>query len=379
MKSITCCTLFSVAKALLSRKLLIALSLAGISLGRAQTSERIRWENCLEQSKEWYASDEATRIADNVLVFQRKSGGWPKNIDMAQQLTPARKETLHRQTDGLESTIDNGATYTQLRYLAKVYTATGLMRFRDSFIKGFDYLLAAQYPNGGWPQFYPLIKGYYSHITFNDGAMIGAMSLLRDVEEKDPDFLFVDGQRRERARRAVAKGIECILKCQIVVNGVRTAWCAQHDENDFSPARAREYELPSLSGEESVGIVEFLMSIEHPSAEIVASIQSAILWFDAVKIRGIRQIRVKDSNGPGGRDKIVVADAAAPPIWARFYEIGNNKYFFCGRDGIKRYKLSELTYERRNEYEWLGYWPQELLHSKYPAWLKRHSLKTVLK
>jgi PelA/Pel-15E family pectate lyase len=344
-----------------------------------QTQKRIRWNACLWQTRQWYASREAIRIAENLLLYQFPSGGWPKNIDMAEELDVKQKEHLKAINSLDSSTIDNDATYTQLRYLARVYASTAQERFKTSFMKGFDYLLKAQYGNGGWPQFYPLRQGYYSHITFNDNAMIGTMKLLDDVSHKQTDFVFVDERRREQAQHAVEKGIECILRCQIRVDGQLTAWCAQHDEHDLTPAQARSYELPSLSGEECVGIIEFLMDRENPSAEITAAIQSAVAWFDRVRIKGIRVVEVKDKLGPEGRDRVVVRDASAPSMWARFYQIGTNKPFFCSRDGIRRDSLSQISYERRNHYSWLGYWPQRLLEKEYPEWAKKHSLKNVLK
>jgi len=349
------------------------------SASKGQTEKRIHWNACLRQSQKWYSGTEAIRIADNLLLYQYPSGGWPKNIDMAEELDAAQKEHLKAINTLDSSTIDNDATYTQLRYLARVYASTAQERFKNSFMRGFDYLLISQYANGGWPQFYPLRKGYYSHITFNDDAMIGTMKLLDEVSQRRADVAFVEDHRRERARQAVTKGIECILKCQIRVDGKLTAWCAQHDEYDFTPAQARSYELPSLSGAECVGIVEFLMTRENPSDEIKVSVQSAIAWFDKVRINGIRVINVKDTLGPGGKNRIVICDGSAPSMWARFYEIGTNKPFFCSRDGIKRDSLSQISYERRNHYSWLGYWPQRLLERDYPEWIKKHSLKSVLK
>jgi PelA/Pel-15E family pectate lyase len=345
---------------------------------RAQTSKHIPWEACLRQPAAWYSSAEAVRIADNVLLYQHPSGGWPKNIDMADELSPAQRDYLKAINSLDSSTIDNGATYTQLRYLAKVYTAVKLLRFKDSFMSGFDYLLKAQYPNGGWPQFYPLRQGYYSHITFNDDAMVGTMRLLDDVSRKRSGYTFVDEQRCARAHNAVEKGIECILRCQIHVDGRLTAWCAQHDEVDFTPAPARAYELPSLSGEESVGIIEFLMTRDNPSNEIKDAVQAAVAWFNTVRIRGIREVVVDDTSGPEGKNRIVVEDASAPSMWARFYEIGTNKPFFSSRDGIKRDSLSQISYERRNHYSWLGYWPQRMLEKDYPAWAKKNAVKSVL-
>ena len=347
--------------------------------GQAQTEKRIRWNACLWQPIKWYSSNEAMRIADNLLLYQYPSGGWPKNIDMAVELNTTQKEYLKSINSLDSSTIDNNATYTQLRYLAKVYSSTGLDRFKSSFVRGIDYLLKAQYANGGWPQFYPLRQGYYSHITFNDDAMIGTMKLLDDVSHTRGDFAFVDKQRCALAERAVQKGTQCILRCQIRVAGQLTAWCAQHDERDFSPAQARTYELPSLSGEECVGIVEFLMTRENPSDEIKNSIQSAIAWFNKVRIDGIRVIVVNDKLGPEGRNRIVVRDTSSPSMWARFYEIGSNKPFFCSRDGVKRDSLSQISYERRNHYSWLGYWPQRLLEKEYPAWAKKNSVENILR
>ena len=69
-----------------------------------------------------------------------------------------------------------------------------------------DYLLKAQYPNGGWPQFYPNLNGYYKHITFNDDAMIGVMKLLRDVAAGKPVYAFVDEARRRSRRVQWKKG-----------------------------------------------------------------------------------------------------------------------------------------------------------------------------
>ena len=34
----------------------------------------------------FFLTDEARRIAENVLAFQRCTGGWPKNIDMARRM-----------------------------------------------------------------------------------------------------------------------------------------------------------------------------------------------------------------------------------------------------------------------------------------------------
>ncbi|MGC9364058.1 MAG: pectate lyase [Fidelibacterota bacterium] len=337
-----------------------------------QTTQSELWADLLAHEADWYASPEAIRIAENVLLYQRSSGGWPKNIDYTELLSAVQKKELRDYTDEPLATIDNGATYTQMRYLAKVYAPTKDKRYCLAFLKGLDYLLKAQYENGGWPQYYPLRKGYYSHITYNDDAMVGVMRLLRDIAAGRSEYRFVDEKRRSMAQKAVAKGIECILKTQVVVNGELTAWCAQHDVATLKPARGRAYELPSLSGKETVGIIRFLMGIENPSQQVIEAVESAVDWLQMVKIEGIRRKIVPNHRSPTGYDKVVVPDPGAPPIWARFYQIGTNRPFFSDRDGKMYFHLADISLERRVKYGWLGYWPQELLENDYPRWNARY-------
>jgi len=364
---------------------LLCLFAAAIAVGAQDAQDEkkplkpISWSQCLAQKPGFYAGDEAVRIADNVLLYQRNTGGWRQNIDIARVLSEKDKTQLRKDKNKEDSTLDNGATHTQMRYLARVYDATKLERFSRAFLKAVDYLLEAQYPNGGWPQRYPNPSGYSRYITFNDGVMIGAMTVLRDIAEKKPPYTLVDEQRRKKAEKAVQKGIECILKCQIIVNGKRTAWCQQHDEKTLEPRPARIYEKISICGGESVGVVKFLMNIDNPNPDIIEAVQGAVAWFDRVRLIGIRQISKLDDS-ERGYDKVIIKDATAPPIWARFYQIGTNRPIFCGRDGRIKYRLAEIEHERRTGYSWYGYWPADLLAGDYPAWQKKWApKKNVLK
>jgi PelA/Pel-15E family pectate lyase len=322
----------------------------------------------LRKPHAWFAGDEAKRIAANILSFQADLGGWPKNVDAAAApFTGDRRQ--------LKPTFDNDATTDELRFLARIYNATKDEVYRRAFEKGLDYILKAQYPTGGWPQFYPPGTQYHRHITFNDNAMTRLMEFLREVYVAKT-YEFVDATRRQAARQAFDSGLACILKCQVVVGGKRTAWCAQHDEKDYRPRPGRSYELVSLSGSESVGIVQLLMSLDDPSPEVVAAVEGAVAWFEAAKMKRIRVVRKRDANAPRGFDRIVVDDPTAPPIWARFYEIGTNKPIFADRDGVAKPRLSDIGYERRNGYNWLSYWPALLLEQEYPAWKSRQAARS---
>ena len=233
----------------------------------------------------FFTTPEAIRIADNVLLYQHTTGGWPKNVYMPAELTADEyKKVLAAKNNVNESTIDNSATSTEIRYLSRIYLATRIEKYKDAALEGIRYLLKAQYPNGGWPQFWPRPKGYYTHITYNDNAMVNVMNLLRDVYSRKAPYTYVPDSLCQRARTAFDKGVECILKTQVKQNGKLTVWCAQHDEHTLAPAKARAYELPSLSGAESDNIVLLLMSIPDPSAEIIASVEAAIAFSRQVRL-----------------------------------------------------------------------------------------------
>jgi PelA/Pel-15E family pectate lyase len=351
-------------------------STSAAQTGTATIPERagaasLTWRQALGQPEPWYGSPDAVRIADNVLLYQRDTGGWNKNLDMAQPLSEGEKARLREEKKIPESTIDNGATTQQMYFLARVYTAAKHERFRAAFLKGLDYLLAAQYPNGGWPQYYPLRKGYYTHITYNDGAMMLTMNLLRDITLKEPAYAFVDAARRSRAEAAIAKGLDCILKTQVVVGGKRTVWCAQHDEKTLAPTSARTFEPAALASTESIGIARYLMKLDRPTPRVKAAVQAAVAWFEEAKLTGIRYEEITGPAAEGGRDRVVVKDPAAPPTWARFYEIGTNRPIFSGRDGVVKYSLAEIEHERRAGYRWYSTAASVLLERDYPAWQKK--------
>lgn len=351
-------------------RLLPVLCTAVVPAFASQAAE-VTWKQCLGQKPAWYATPEAMSIADNLLLYQRASGGWPKNLDMAEPLDATDRTRLEGERTRTDSTIDNGATTTQMRFLARVAGATQEVRFQDAFLKGFDFLLAAQFPNGGWPQSFPKPRGYPAHVTFNDNAMVNVLDLLRDIAGRRPGYDLVGDSARRRAEQAVAKGVDCILRCQVIVRDRRTVWCAQHDEQTLAPAPARSYEKASLSGGESVGIVRSLMSVDQPGPQVREAIEAAVVWFREAKLTGIRQVEKPDPSLPGGRDKVVVSDAHAPPLWARFYEIGTNRPIFSGRDGVIKFSLAEIEHERRTGYAWYTDAPAKLLEEDYPKWRER--------
>ncbi len=319
------------------------------------------WRNILKQDEAWYGSDEAREVARTIMAYQDATGGWAKNTDMTVPPPPdyfATRRAEHRPT------IDNGATTTQLRFLARVAQGAVDEEVVAAVRRGLRYLLEARYPSGGWPQFYPLRPGYYTHITYNDNAMISVLEVLRDARAGQAEWAgLVDAEMADDIEEALYKGVACILATQVVVDGELTVWCAQHDAETLAPAPARKFEPISLSGAESVGVVRFLMQLPNPSARTVRAIEAAIKWFEATAIPGRR---VERADG----DQRLVADAKKD-AWARFYEIGTNRPIFAGRDAVIHYDLSEVESERRAGYAYYGDWAMDLIQKEYPAWRRR--------
>jgi PelA/Pel-15E family pectate lyase len=156
-------------------------------------------------------------------------------------LTKEQKASLKKAKSALHTTFDNTTTYSHIEYLAKAYEIAKVKKYKDACVRGIDYTLSAQYANGGWPQFFPLEPKYSRYITFNDGVFAGIMKMLKDIIDDKPYYSFVDSARRQKAKFAFEKGLDCILKCQIYDNGRLTSWCQQHNEINLRPAQGRAY------------------------------------------------------------------------------------------------------------------------------------------
>ncbi|MTH16014.1 pectate lyase [Flavobacterium sp. LC2016-01] len=354
----------------------IALLLFALSFGLNAQSNYKSWPDVIRKHDDsWFGTEEAKKIAENVLLYQRNIGGWPKNIAMQDELTAQQKKDLTAlKKTAVETTTDNGATCQEMLFMSRMYAQVKDDRYKESFLKGLNYLLEAQYNNGGWPQFYPLKKGYYTHITYNDDSMVNILNVMKQISE-ETDFYSIKPSKEivQKAKKAFDKGIDCILKTQYKQKGVLTAWCAQHDEFTLAPANARAFELASLSGYESTKIVLLLMSIEKPSREIITAVKSAEEWFEKTKITNLEEKRILDENGKIV-DKKMIPVTNGGPIWARFMDLETNEPFFCDRDGIKKKSLDQIGSERRNGYSWYSDAPKEVL-KKYAAWAVKNGTK----
>ena len=360
----------------------------------------------LDRDAAFYRSAEARRTGEILLSFQTPAGGWSKNLRFNEPRqrgqayatgnaapTPPKPDDFDAPHDvhwHYIGTLDNDATNTELHFLAKLAAAWPGHEgdaFRAAFLRGVEYLLKAQYPNGGWPQVYPLEGGYHDAITFNDDAETESAELLSNVARgadvkneagAAETFAFVPVELRTRAQRAVDKALECILRAQVRVPAaaarvpghasgeVLTVWAQQYDPLTLEPCSARNYEMRSLAAGESASAVEYLMSLPHPNAPIVAAVDAAVLWFRAHQINGYAWTGGR--NTPGGRR--LVAEAGAGPLWPRYTALTTGLPIFGDRDKTIHDDVMELSLERRNGYAWYGEAPKHVL-DEYAAWKRR--------
>lgn len=322
-------------KSRLIAAVILAASAASALASAAQTVDP-KWtrfaRNC---SDEWFHTPEALDIAENVLLYQKEAGGWPKNVRMHYPMTAEERRKVASEKNSTEaskkSCFDNDATVTELRWLARMYNAVPDERYREAFNRGVDLIFRSQYPHseapdtrpGGWTQYYPLRTGYSDFITFNDYLMTNILRFLREIIKGEGVYAaLVDEPMKEKARKAYDAGVRCILDCQIKENGVKTFWCAQHDPYTLDPAYGRPHELPSYSGQEGVDIVEFLMEIENPDAEVIDAVESAVRWIDSMAIEGYDLVDVRDAEG-----QLIDRRLEATPgkrVWGRFIQLGGD-------------------------------------------------------
>ena len=303
------------------------------------------------------ATDSARRLADAMLSYQTPSGGWSKHVDFAAgPRAPGQSFFSENESWQYIATVDNDATTSEIRFLMRAVEAGGKTEYRAAVARGVEYLLMAQFPNGCWPQVWPLQGGYHDAATFNDDAIVEVLQILDDVGRGAASY--VPDSLKKQSAHAVERGVQCILSAQMRVNGTLTVWGQQHDPLTLDAVNARSYELRSLTSKESAGVVMFLMDHSTMDHRIAAAVQGAVTWFEKTAIHGMR-------SEPGQPLK---PDAAGGDLWARMYEIGTNRPIFSNRDGIKQYEFSALT-DRREGYGWYSDEPARVL-KRYKSWVK---------
>lgn len=273
---------------------------------------------------------EMARDAGRCLVQgQLRSGGWDYRIefDPKRRARYAYRVDAQREKARNVSTLDDNATQAAMRLLMRL---DEVLEFQDTQIHeasqfALSSLVAAQYPNGAWPQrfesspepslhsvkkaSYPASwprehprQNYSGYYTFNDNTIADTIDVM---------FLAARIYDDENYVQAAEKAGDFILLAQMP--DPQPGWAQQYNP-DMHPAWARRFEPASITGGEAGGIIRTLMMLyrETGKKKYVETIPRAIDYYRRSKLP------------EGGL--------------ARFYELKTNRPLYFTRD-------YQLTYD----------------------------------
>lgn len=259
--------------------------------------------------------DVTTSVADLIVALQNEDGGFqvlPDNYEMSQ------KETgLGSMKD--VSSVYNGATTSELKYLAKYITANKPedSKYQDAFVKGIKYLLTTQRDNGGWSMNPGSESGFNANIEVGNKAMTEVLTLLSDIAIlNNQDYVFArKAMNVDEIKSAVEKGNDFIVKSQISNNNKKSGWATQYDKSG-NVTMGHTYERESVSSYTTKDVIDYLMTIHNPSQDIKDAVESAYSWLKDVKIADKEQKVVKDTSMNNGFDVYLVDGSGT---WASNY------------------------------------------------------------
>jgi PelA/Pel-15E family pectate lyase len=259
--------------------------------------------------------DVTISVADLIVALQNEDGGFqvlPDNYEMSQ------KETgLGSMKD--VSSVYNGATTSELKYLAKYITANKPedSKYQDAFVKGIKYLLTTQHDNGGWSMNPGSESGFNANIEVGNKAMTEVLTLLSDIAIlNNQDYVFArKAMNVDEIKSAVEKGNDFIVKSQISNNNKKSGWATQYDKSG-NVTMGHTYERESVSSYTTKDVIDYLMTIHNPSQDIKDAVESAYSWLKDVKIADKEQKVVKDTSMNNGFDVYLVDGSGT---WASNY------------------------------------------------------------
>lgn len=267
-----------------------------------------------------------TSIADNIVALQNEDGGFcllPDNIDLTQDNLASKLGSLKD-----DSSLENGSTVAQLRYLAKYITENKPDddRYKNAFFKGLDFLLNNQRSNGGWCMEPASAKGFNGNTEIGNKVTTEVLTLLQDIAVlNNQNFVFVrKSVDISPIKSALEKGNNFIVSSQLSENGTKSGWATQV-KDDNTVTMGRTYERESVSSFTTKDVVDYLMSVHNPSAQMIDAVTSAVAWLKEVKIEDKELQIVNDTSMNNGFDVYLVDGAGT---WASnyVYDEASNSY-----------------------------------------------------
>jgi len=263
----------------------------------------------------------AEKAADALIAGEISTGGWNYFIDFGgPEATRQFYDTVGTNAWRLEefqhywgnATFDDNGTAETMKFILRLYAEKLDPRYGAEVRRNVDFILASQYPSGGWPQRYPLkhefvhhgLADYTSYITFND-----------DVTAENVAYLIMANEvlQDQRLLPAIHRGMDVYLLTQ--QGQPQPGWALQYTPDDLKPAAARSYEPRALATHATASAVKQLMHFYRLTGDsrYLARIPEALDWLESVRL-----------------PPDLVKNGRAYPT---FVEIGTNKPLWLHRTG----------------------------------------------
>jgi len=236
--------------------------------------------------------DYARKVGNALIYGQHPLGGWHYFIDfdkpgMAEWYKNTASQFLH----GMEEyryyygncTFDDNVTQGATRFILHLYLETLDPAYVASLRKALDFILMAQYPNGGWPQRYPLrydftheeFDDYTSNYTLNDDAMNNTIRTLLEAYKSLGNEEYLEAARR---------GGDFFMNSQ----GPKElpGWSEQYDMR-VQPDWGRTHEPPAYGTRQTAHTLDMLMELFLFTGDrrYLRPVPATLEWMESVKIR----------------------------------------------------------------------------------------------
>lgn len=239
------------------------------------------------QNEYYYVA--AEKAARAIIWGQSHEGGWNYMIDFAGDRSLKQwYNTIGKNGWRLEefqhyygnSTFDDDVTTDAARFLLRLYLVKLDPSYKPALDKATEFILKSQYPNGGWPQRYPLrydyekqgFPDYSSFYTFNDDVIWENINFLTQC-------YLVLGE--ERFLDPIYRGMDFYRISQDTCG----AW-GQQINMKMEVASARTYEpaafLPSATFENAMLLIKFYQLTGDE--KFLKGVPSAIKWLQETKL-----------------------------------------------------------------------------------------------
>lgn len=279
----------------------------------------------------------AQEVGDALATVQLACGGWRMRQPLSDEWADKHCDAPGAGRSTPQADFDDGRTQGPALFLVElVRDGSKSERHRAAMQKALDLLLEAQYPSGGWPQYYPLegdgfsdLNNYRRYNHINDGSIPECVEVLLAAYRAFGEQKYLD---------AAVKAADWLLDVRIP----GAAWSQQYYDDHVKgplipnhPAPGRWFEPMSVTSSETRTVVEILTEVwlETGDERYIAPFTEIAAWYERARL-------------DDGR-------------WARMYEIHTNRPLYCTPDRVITYSDENL----RPGYAWKGSWGNAALRA----------------